>query len=103
AFNANTTVSNPIPVFDTGATTIINNSGYKPNFGILPRDAFVAVKNHVSVLDRIKYTSADITEKMIAGLLDLQEMLVPISAYDSSHLGAAESIAQMYGDIAFLG
>ena len=54
AWNANTTVSNPIPIMDTAATTIIQNSGYKPNYGFLGRDGFIADKNHVSVLDRVK-------------------------------------------------
>jgi len=103
AFNANTTVSNPIPVFDTAATTVIQNSGYKPNFGILPRDAFVACKNHVSVLDRTKYTTSEMTPAMLAGLFDLPELLIPISSVDTSAPGTTEAISQIYGDIAFVG
>jgi hypothetical protein len=102
-FTANTTTSNPIPVFDTGATTVIQNSGKKPNFGILPRDAFVACKNHVSVLDRTKYTSADMTDKMLAALFDLEKLLVPLSVIDTAAEGQAASISPLYNDIAFLG
>lgn len=103
AFNANTTVSNPIPVVDTGASTVIKNSGYAPTFGILPREGFVAVKNHISVLDRVKYTSSEISKNMIQGLFDLQELLVPNAAYDSSHEGLTEVIADIWGDSMFLG
>lgn len=102
-FSANTTTSNPIPIFDTAATTVINNSGHKPNFGILPRDGMVACKNHVSVLDRVKYTSSDMTPEMLKGLFGLEELLVPMSAVDTSAQGATESIAAIYADFAFIG
>ena len=75
-FASNTTTSNPIPVFDTASTTIINNGGVTPNFGVIPRAAFTAIKNHVSILDRVKYTSQEMTVEMLAGLFDLEQILV---------------------------
>ena len=102
-FSANTTVSNPIPVFDTGATTVIKNSGYKPNFGILPRDAYVACKNHISVLDRVKYTLSEMTPAMLQGLFDLEELLIPNTVYDSSLQGLTDVIANIFPNMAFLG
>lgn len=103
AFNANTTVSDPVPVFDTGASTVIANSGKVPNFGILPHAAFIAVKNHTSVLDRVKYTSSEVSEAMIASLLGLAELHVPTAIYDSAADGLAATNVNFYGDIAFLG
>ena len=103
AFTANTTVSNPIPIFDTGATEVIQNSGMKPNVGVIPRTGYVGVKNHTSVLERIKYTSADITASMIAALFDLEKVVIPNSVYDSSAKGATESITEIWGDSAWLG
>lgn len=103
AFNANTTVSNPIPVFDTAATTILNNGGFKPNYGIIPRDAFVAIKNHVSILDRTKYTSSDMTPEMLKGLFDLDDILIANGAYDTAAQGVASSISQIWGDSCFVG
>jgi hypothetical protein len=47
AFTSNTTTTNPILYFDTGASVIVQNGGMTPNFGILPRGAFVACKQHV--------------------------------------------------------
>ena len=102
-WSANTTVSNPIPVVHTGSSTVINNSGYKPNFGILPRDAYVAAISHLSITDRVKYTSADIDAGKLAALFDLSELLVPASAYDNSALGATTTITNFYGDNMFLG
>lgn len=104
AFNANTTVSNPIPVFHTGASTVIANSGMTPNFGILPRDAYVACVQHVSILDRLKYTSAEVDAGKLAALFDLPKgLLIPKAAYDTAAPGVAASITNFYGDVAFLG
>lgn len=103
AWNANTTISNPIPIMDTGATEVIQNSGYRPNFGIIPRDGFVAAKNHTSLLDRTKYVSADMSIEIMQGLFDLPKIHVPISIYDTSAEGATEVITSLWGDSAFLG
>lgn len=103
AFNQNTTVSNPIPVFDTAASTVIQESGYHPNFGILNREGMVAAKNHTSVLDRIKYTSREVTPNMLAALFDLPQLLVPEASFDESDQGQSSSITAIWGDIAFVG
>jgi hypothetical protein len=102
-FASNTITTDPVPYFDTGASTIISNSGKAPNFGILPRDVFVAVKNHVSVLDRVKYTSSEVSEAMVASLLGLGQMIVPKASYDSAAEGVASTMVNFYDDIAFLG
>ncbi len=108
-FSVNTTTTNPIPFFDTAATTIIGNGGNKPNYGILPRAGFVACKNHVSVLDRTKYTSKEMTVGMLAALFDLPELLVPMSNQDTApqiDLAASEtttSITTIWDDNAFVG
>lgn len=103
AFNQNTTVSDPVPIFDTAATTIIANAGITPNYGILPREGFIAAKNHVSVLDRIKYTSSNLTEQMMASLFGLPELLIPMASYDSAADGLAATMTNFYGDVAFVG
>lgn len=103
AWTSNTTTTNPIPYYDTAASTIIANSGYAPNYAILPRDGFVAVKNHVSVLDRVKYTSTEISQNMIASLIGVPELLVPNAVKDTSAEGATTVLANFYGDISFMG
>lgn len=102
-FSQNTTTSNPIPVFDTAGTTIIRNSGKRPSYGILPRDGFIASKNHVSVLDRIKHTSAELTQDMMAALFDLPELFVPIASHDTSAEGTTDAITSIFPDNAFVG
>jgi hypothetical protein len=103
AWNANTTASNPIPIVDTAASTVLANSGFMPNFGILPRDGFVAVKNHVSILDRVKYVSKEMTKEMLAGLFDLPELLIGAASYDSAAEGIADNVTQLWGNSAFVG
>lgn len=102
-FSLNTTTSNPIPIFDTAATTVIDNSGFMPNIGIIPHKAMIAIKNHDSIIDRIKYTNVNITSQMLAGLLDIEKLLVPKAVVDSSAEGVAASIGDVWGDNCFVG
>lgn len=102
-FNVNTITSDPVPVFDTAASTIAMNSGKMPNFGILPRNGMVACKNHVSILDRIKYTSDKITPMMLAGLFELPELHIPMAIKDTANEGEAANMGFIFDDFAFLG
>lgn len=102
-FSDNTTTTNPVPVFDTAQSVVIANSGMKPNFGIISRDGFVAVKNHISILDRVKYTSREMTPAMLAGLFDINELLVSNGQYDSSDEGRTTTMANFWGNCAFVG
>lgn len=105
AFSANTTVSNPIPVIDTATSVIMQNSGYAPNYMIMPRDTYVACKSHVSILDRVKYTSIDIGPEILKGLFDLKgDMYIAKASYDTAAEGLADSIAYVFpNNYVFLG
>lgn len=103
AFNQNTTVSNPIPIYDTGASTVLANAGVKPNFGLINRETLVAMKNHVSILDRTKYVSSEMDEGMIAALIGLPELIVSNISYDTANEGVAASLSAILGDVAFMG
>jgi len=103
AFNANTTTSDPVPVFDTGASTMIANGGKKPNYAVIKRDIMIPIKNHVSILDRVKYTSSEVTESMIGALIGIPEILSPAAAYDTAANGIAPSMSNFYDDHAFMG
>jgi hypothetical protein len=82
---------------------VIQNSGKTPNFAILPRDGYVAVKNHVSVLDRLKYTNAMVTMELLKGLLGMGEVLVPTAVKDTAAEGLTPSISPFFADFAFVG
>lgn len=102
-WSSNTVTSDPVPVWDTAATSIINASGKVPTFAILPRDGYIAMKNHVSVLDRIKYTSDKVTEQMLAGLIGVGQLLVPTAIQDTNAEGLGVSTTPFFQDFAFLG
>jgi hypothetical protein len=94
----------PILLYDTAAASIIANSGKAPNYGILHLDGFNALKNHTTVVDRVKYTSKEINQAIVGALISLPELLVPNMSYDSSELGAPSSNTSIWKrTFAFLG
>lgn len=102
-FGSNTTTSNPIPIYDTGAATVIANSGKSINHGFLTNSAFINVKNHVSIVDRVKYTDKTINEQVVGALLGIPELLIAKAVYDSSLEGVTSSMSNYYGANSFIG
>lgn len=105
AFTLDTVASNPIPIFDTGATVIIRNGGGRPNKAILPRNSYVGAKNHQSVLDRCKYVGREVTEAILASLFGVDQLLVPEASYETTAEGATTTatIASIWGNSSWLG
>lgn len=103
AWSANTTLSNPITQIDSATTKIMSVSGYRPNKLVIDHQTFVAAKEHVSIVERIKYTSADsVTAPMLAKLFDVQEILVGSAIYDGSDEGLSSDMTWIWTNCAFL-
>jgi hypothetical protein len=102
-WSSDTVTSNPIPQMDTAGVVVLENSGFDPNISIIPHRCMIAAKNHSSIIDRIKYTSIDITPAMLAGLFDTQKLVVPKAVIDSSAEGVTSNIAPLWGDNVFRG
>lgn len=102
-----TTTAKPINDFDTGTSAILGNAGVKPNFAIVGRDAYVALKNSTQVSDRVKYTSREMSPAIIAALIEVDELLVPTMYYDTGIYGASAATGAVVNiwpaDFAFLG
>lgn len=102
-----TTIAAPIPVFDTAMGQVVSNSGVKPNYAIIPLDTYNALKNHTTVVDRVKYTSRELSPAIIGGLIGVNELLVPDIYYDSGLYGASAATGAIGSiwkqDMAFLG
>lgn len=98
-----TTTANPIPIFDTAATTVIKQSGFVPNFGIITHDQFIACKNNAQILERIKYTSREMTLTMLQALFDLPTLLKANGVYDTAAEGVAPVITDIWADNCFVG
>ncbi|MBF0380690.1 MAG: major capsid protein [Magnetococcales bacterium] len=69
--------SDPTKDINTGKEAIRTSVGIYPNTLMLSAQAFNAMKNHQSIIDRFKYTSREsVTPEMLASLLDLEKVVV---------------------------
>lgn len=103
AWTSNTTTSSPIINIDSATSKIIASSGFTPNRVVMDDASYRACKNHVSIQDRVKYTSADsITENMLAKLFDVQEVLVGRAIRDTSDEGLSADMGFIWTNCAFV-
>lgn len=95
--------SDPITDIDTGKETVLGSTGYEANSLVLGYQVMRQLKNHPDVVDRYKYTSAEvITEEMLARLFGVDRVLVAKSIYNSAVEGAAASMGFNFGKHALL-
>ena len=74
----NDSTGDPVEFINGLMLEMAENSGIKPNFAIMSPDVFYALKNHDSIMDRIKYTQKGIiTLDLIASLFELDTIYVP--------------------------
>lgn len=106
AWSANTTLSNPILFVDSAASAIMQASGLKPNVVAINDPTFRAAKEHVSVVDRIKYTSAEsVGEDLLAKLFNVDKLLVARGIQNSGAEGLADATVNswIWTDVAWVG
>lgn len=104
SWSQNTTLSNPITVVDSATTAIRRASGKKANVMAIDDSTFKAAKEHVSILDRIKYTSPDsVTPAMLAKLFGIGKLLVAGSVQNTGQEGLADTMSDIWTDTAFIG
>lgn len=104
AWNSNTVTSNPITFVDSATSVVLLNSAKRPNTVVMNDLVFNAVKEHQSIVDRIKYTSADsVSPQMIARLFRIDKILVPEVTYNTADEGAADSMSRVWNDTVFIG
>jgi len=69
--------SDPISQFATLQTNFVQQSGRKANTLVLGANTIIALKNHPSIIDRIKYTQRGVvTTDLLASLFDVDKILV---------------------------
>ena len=104
AWSANTTLSNPILVAMSASADILTNCGRMANTCVLDNRTFLAVREHTSVVDRIKYTSADsVSEGMIKNLFGVQKLLVARGTQNTASENLAAVMAPIWTDSAWFG
>lgn len=74
---SNETTSNPINDIETGKETILAATGFEPNRLVLGYQVYRQLKKHPDVVDRIKYTTAQVpTAALMAELFGVEKVLV---------------------------
>lgn len=103
-WSANTTATNPLLVGDSAATLVLTSSGRKANTGVLDFRTYQACKEHVSIVDRVKYTSADsVTPQLLKNLFGVDTMLIAEGAENTALEGLAATMALIWTDAAWFG
>lgn len=95
--------SNPIADITGASVKMAGETGFKPNTLVLSPYAFNALKNHVDILDRIKYTQKGIvTADLLATLFEVDHVYVAWSVVNSAAKGAKANVDFIMGKHALL-
>lgn len=98
--------SDPYTDIATAQTTILQNTGKKPNVLVLSWAVYQALRKNPLVVDRIKYTmQADakaITPQLLAASFDIEEVVVAEATYNTAKEGQAASMSFIVGKTAML-
>ena len=98
--------SDPFTDISNGQTTILQNTGKKPNVLVLGWAVYQALRKHPLVIDRIKFTmkadAADITPALLAAAFAVEEVVVSEAVYNSAGQGLAASMTFIVGKSALL-
>lgn len=95
--------SDPIADVETGKRTVLANTGFVPNTMVLGYDVFMKLKNHPDIVDRIKYTSAEVvTPALLARYFELDRILVAKAVYATNVEGETAAYSFVHGKHALL-
>jgi len=87
--------SDPIAIFETAKEAVRSKIAKRPNVAIIGASAFAALKNHPTVLDKIRYTQhAVTTADLLANLLNLDAVIVGEAVYAND----ADTFSDIWGD-----
>ena len=98
-------VANSTPIDDVTAEVIYiaEQTGYKPNKLVLGAYVYNVLRNHSTVLDRIKYTQRAVaTPDIMASLFDVDEVLISMGVENTATEGATTSMSFIHGKHALL-
>lgn len=94
--------STPLKDVENAKDQVRTSCGVEPNRMVVNSKGFSALKNHPTIVERFKYTSADsITAKMLASLLELDELAVGKATYVDS-TAANAPFKEVWGNHAIL-
>ena len=88
---------------DTVKEVIEKGCGMMPNVIVVSRIVFNVLKDHPSIIDRIKYTSnKSVTPEVLAALFDIDRMIIAGTIHNSAVEGQALNPAYLWGDSVIL-
>jgi len=91
--------NDPLTGIRAAANTVFANCQRRANVVIMPMAVFETVRNHASVVDRIKHTVAGTAdEQLLAGLLGIDRVLVPRSVKNTAPKGRTPVIEPVWGN-----
>lgn len=83
--------STPVEDIDLYRDRIAELTGFEPNVIVCGRKVFRVLKNHPTVLERIKYTQRGVvTADLLAELFGVEKFLVPGGVYNTAPEGAQD-------------
>ncbi len=89
------TTSDPIGVIDSARSAVRSQIAKNPNVIIIPNSVFVALKNHTSITDKVKYTQhAVITAQLLKNLLQFDQLYIAGGVYEDSN----ENLVDVWGE-----
>lgn len=74
----------------------------RPNALAMDMASFHALELNAQVVDRVKYTSREVSQAIIASLLGLQELIIADVGKNTARDGAADSVSRVWSDKALL-
>jgi len=99
----NDVASTPVEDIRGEMTSVMKNTGKKPNKLILGAQVWTALADHPDILDRIKHTQTGVvTEDLIAMLLGLDEVMISYAIQNEGAEGATDSMDFVAGKSALL-
>jgi len=79
----------PIVNIETAKYQILSQTGFEPNVLVLGYNVWQKLRNHPTVIDRYKYTSAGayVTEQILAELFEIDRVVVSRAVYSTTNEG----------------
>lgn len=96
--------SDPIGYVEDWKEAVGALTGVEPNTMAIGRRVWTALKNHVSIVERLKYTQSDaISLQIVADILEIEKLVVSKAIINSAARGATPAVDYMFSDGLFLG
>lgn len=96
--------STPLTDVQTAIRTILARTGFRPNTAVMGYDVWSAMLNHPDIIERIKYTSANVpTEQILGRYFGLDRIFVASAIKNTAAEGATASYSFVQGKSMWVG